>query len=467
MRIDKIIEDKITHTNDIAHKVHLTKMYGSILWSNNIGKYSANEVELEIINALEAGFKFSSEIRKKKVLFVLSIGYLSGGHTRLMENLASMLSCECDLVITGHVDAALLQKLKKYFSNIFQSHTYDNININDIYSLASLCATYDNVVLNIHPDDIVSVVAAGLAKRKNKSFIHFVNHADHAFSFGSTVADIWHQISQFGAEIDKLRNLHGRCSFLGIPIANPLRANATSVAIDPRKVNSIITAGSANKYKPIKNKSFAKKVPLLLKQFPNAKITVIGVNLKFNYWWWVAYARNFTRLKFHNALNHSDYLSLIQSADIYLDSYPVPGGTAFVEQYLLGKMCAGYRSPQQGYTPLEKVKNDIDSDCIEIKAYNDLDDKIREIHSYENVKHRFCLAINNREVTTINWNDYYHWTGDITIFEKKKITKLPDHILSDVIRDPSLTSQLLFAHKFTLLKAVIIFCIKKLSSVVR
>ncbi|HDA4184306.1 TPA: glycosyl transferase, partial [Salmonella enterica subsp. enterica serovar Cotham] len=135
-------------------------------------------------------------VRSKKNVFVITIGYLSGGHTRLMENLASMLNNECDLIITGNVELEVKNRLNNYFNEIFEIATYEKNDLNEIYKLSDLLSNYFNIILNIHPDDIQSVIAAGLAKKNANSCIHFINHADHVFSFGATVADIWYQISE-------------------------------------------------------------------------------------------------------------------------------------------------------------------------------------------------------------------------------------------------------------------------------
>ena len=51
-----------------------------------------------------------------------------------------------------------------------------------------------------------------------------------------------------------------------------------------------------------------------------------------------------------NALTEYDeYLRLTGGSDYYIDSHPMPGGTAFVEQFLKGKPCIGLKSKFFGY----------------------------------------------------------------------------------------------------------------------
>ncbi|MCZ5946405.1 hypothetical protein O5162_02755 [Escherichia coli] len=138
----------------------------------------------------------------------------------------------------------------------------------------------------------------------------------------------------------------------------------------------------------------------------------------------------------------------MQNADIYLDSYPIPGGTAFVEQFFLGKKCAGYISPQQGYTPLENIKCDITSS--ELNKINNVDiiEKIKYVHSFDNVKNRFLSAINKQVMTTINWDYYYKWTGDINFFKLEKIREIPLYLLLECVKENSSLKCIISQYKF-------------------
>ncbi|EIT8471410.1 glycosyltransferase, partial [Salmonella enterica subsp. enterica serovar Cotham] len=433
MRFIQTLQSVIYNDKDVHDKIRLIKELGSMLWANNIGIYSLNDVENKIINEVSKKYCPSKIVRSKKNVFVITIGYLSGGHTRLMENLASMLNNECDLIITGNVELEVKNRLNNYFNEIFEIATYEKNDLNEIYKLSDLLSNYFNIILNIHPDDIQSVIAAGLAKKNANSCIHFINHADHVFSFGATVADIWYQISEFGARLDELRELSGKTSFLGIPIAKINKKNAQLSHLKESEVQFIITSGSANKFKPQKTYSLVKKVPDLLIQFPNAKLIIVGTNIIFGYWWWWVYLKFRSRMKFYQTLAYADYLALMDKADIFLDSYPIPGGTAFVEQYLSGKRCAGYISPQQGYTPLERIKCEITCGKIIFNDVKGIDEKIEYIHSYEKVKNRFLTAINSKEITKINWRDYYNWSGDTTFFIDDNIREIPSVILRECI----------------------------------
>lgn len=86
-----------------------------MLWANNVGIYNLNSLERAVIEDVARDYtpQIGSQYKKKKNnVFVITIGYMSGGHTRLMENLANMLDNKCDLIITGNASVTLKKGLK-------------------------------------------------------------------------------------------------------------------------------------------------------------------------------------------------------------------------------------------------------------------------------------------------------------------------------------------------------------------
>lgn len=165
MGIIHTLQYAIRHSKNIHDKIRLTKELGSMLWSNNIGIYSLNDIESRIIEEINIGYLPVEISRSKKNVFVITIGYLSGGHTRLMENLANMLNNDCDLIITGNIEKQVKNRFNDYFDEIFEVSTYGKNDVGMLYSLSNMLSKYDNIILNIHPDDIQSVIATGLAKK--------------------------------------------------------------------------------------------------------------------------------------------------------------------------------------------------------------------------------------------------------------------------------------------------------------
>jgi hypothetical protein len=105
----------------------------------------------------------------------------------------------------------------------------------------------------------------------------------------------------------------------------------------------------------------------------------------------------------------------------------MPGGTAFVEQFLNGIPCIGLKSPFFGYTPLEKIKKDSEQKIIEMLKNPPTDEEISNIqklifkvHGFSKVKYRLKNTI---EVGMIFDNPMLDniENKDLTFFTNKNI----------------------------------------------
>ena len=97
-------------------------------------------------------------------------------------------------------------------------------------------------------------------------------------------------------------------------------------------------------------------------------------------------------------------MEITKKAECYIDSYPMPGGTAFVEQFLNGIPCIGLKSNFFGYTPLEKIKKDSVEEIIyqlknpppeeEIKIIQELIFKVHGFSQVRNTLKNFIVSNN-------------------------------------------------------------------------
>lgn len=393
--LNKISESNIDDSLDLAYYL------GEMLFLNEIPYYNISSVEEELVNKVFSNKKYESgvELTAKGFLFVVSQPYIVGGHTRLMENLSLMVDEKKNLLITRDVDCKTKKRLDGYFTELIECYRGKRQKSVDFIShLVAEIIKYDNVVLNTHPEDIFAVVACGIAKKINCNMrVYFVNHADHAFSYGASVADFWFEISLYGQLKDNLRGLKGKRSFLGIPINKPesdFFKKITYPAIDD--VTKLFTAASSIKYKPYGKKSIFPLVSSILKLKNSLCIDVLGVRISRDYWWWGTKLRFIKQLKLKKSLPYDEYIKVTINADLYIDSHPIPGGTAFVEQFIQGVPCIGLKSDYFGYTPLEKIKKETITEVVEMLKSPPSEQEIKEIqhlvfqvHGFSQVKKRF------------------------------------------------------------------------------
>ena len=354
----------------------------------------------------------------EEALFIISEGYAIGGHTRLMENLSQMIPSKPAVLVTRPTEQSVITRFERYFEKIitcFKDKNNDYIN-----SLAKEIVKYKKVVLNTHPDDLHTIIACGIAKKLNKNLkIYFVNHADHIATYGVTVSDVWYEISLCGQQLDKHRGIlpETQISFLGIPINKPKSNFLEKVNYNYNPDgNRFLTAASSNKYEPEDNATIIPLLDEILIMNSNNEVSIISSGIEINPLFKKLKQKYPNRIKFYPSLPYDDYIKLSEDTDFYVDSYPMPGGTAFVEQFLNGKPCIGLQTKFYGYTPLELVKRNTVDEALELLTtspsdsfLNELNSKIFEVHGFDKVKERFLSNLYDDVLFENPMNEYIYF----------------------------------------------------------
>lgn len=413
--LQSIAEAAFTETS-IRKALLIAQQYGSMCWAVNIGIYDNPALERDLI--AKATEEISVDLvdgkSKKDTLHIISEPYLTGGHTRLMEKLASMHECRPDLLITRDTSSDVIDAISKFF---YQVHHVDRFDVVDqIQQMVSVIASYKRVILHIHPDDIFAVIACGLVREHGETLVYFVNHADHGFSFGSSVADVYFELSSYGRRLDGHKSISGDKSFLGIPISLSKSEIISSKQNASTEKIVFLSAGSDIKFKPRKGGDIRPLITGLLNAYKDSIFVVIGPNLLTNVWWWKVKLRSWKRLKILRHMPFEQYLEVACRADYYVDSHPFPGGTAFAEQLLSGQKCIGLESPFQGYSPAEKTKcasvEDVIEKVADYRVAPSVFEQVLKVNGYHQVKERYlkCLYEDERLPNLID--QYCDWTGD-------------------------------------------------------
>ncbi|MCC3703430.1 group 1 glycosyl transferase [Rouxiella badensis] len=414
---------KAFDASDLEENLKIAEVYGSLLHTVDIGQYDDPELEQALINKAEAQLpSLAPDVPVKDCLHVISEAYIIGGHTRLMEKLAAMHPASPDLLITRKADDKALTRAKTLFSQVHVLSA-DNL-VDKVTEIRQWVAQYQRIVLHIHCDDIAAVVACGLVRKRQQTQVYFVNHADHAFTFGSSIADYYFQLSSYGARLDLNKTIAGRSSFLGIPVAD-IRAEHAAYHAEPL---NFFSAGSAIKFKPFRGHDMRPLIKLILNTWKNASFTLVGINPITNLWWWPLKIRYGKRIKILRYLPYEQYLALAKEADFYVDSYPFPGGTAFAEQVLAGKRGIGLISRIQGYSPADKLKRkSIEEVLHTISHYDDqgVVEEIIDVNGFEGVKARYLGCLYESQPSTLNMENLVPWEGDTTCLQVRNTVFTP------------------------------------------
>lgn len=390
------ILSKINSESELEKAMAISEWLARFLAMNSCGVYRFDQIERTIGIRLEVHPQDFPDLLRDEIHIASEI-YPHGGHTRIIQNLI--------VANTGNSDV-LLTRQAPIKSKILDIPRGDLIELNcrtqpqRACELIKILAHYRRIYIHIHPDDIVAASALIRYKSTNiHSKIIFVNHADHLFSLGLASADIVYEISIYGWNLRKQRKTEAISSFIGIPIIGTYRAS-----VGTRSRGLIFSGGDAYKFKPGGSHSFQKNLKLIMLAHPDVNAIIVGPRW-YDYWWWPIRLRLGKRLKIRAKVPHSKYLEYLGLCSVYLDSYPVTGGTAFTESLISGCSVAGLMGPTNGYgfadnlkseslsSLLQKVDELGNHDASALNAEAKVRDGAIEFHNPVNVYIRACHSI--------------------------------------------------------------------------
>lgn len=271
------------------------------------------------------------------VLHVLTQAYSIGGHTRLVWRwIQRDVDRRHSVVFTRQGASAVPQKLvdavRKSGGELVQLDARVGGPISWARVLRRLAVRYDQVVLHIHPADVIALMA--FADRRELPPIIFLNHSDHLFWLGVAISDVVVHLRE--SAITLSRQLRGvekeRCIVVPIPIDCPerelTRAEAKTKLGLPDDAIVLLTAAAKFKYEPILGEtSYVDALLPILAAHEKAHLLVVGPDAHGQ--WEKGARESGGRLQ---ALGVQTNMStLYQAADIYLDSHPVSSLTSLLE----------------------------------------------------------------------------------------------------------------------------------------
>lgn len=405
------LRSRIFKERDLNRLLRLASFYGQMRWQNNDGVYSDPELETYVIHAVleKANLNLSDRNSQgEESVLIASELYDGGGHSRVVEN---WLLSEADfrdhsLVVSHGLTPKIIQSLQR---DRIPFHICCGNGIRLIQEIISWCSNAKRIILHIHPDDIYSSVAAAFLSSKGKE-VFFYNHADHVFSYGMIVSDVICEISSYGVEINrKFGRVLKSSTFLGIPIAHKSAYKARNA----NQLKMILSSGSAYKFCP-SSTSFCNFIDSMLSSRDDVEIVLIGPNGK-EVWWEDIKKRWKKKVVFYGEIPHDQYSSVVEQADVYMDSIPVTGGTAFPEALIRGLFVSGINNSIQGYSPVDKLRVDsiselvvrvseiLDLDSCQIKKQKNVREVTSKFHSIE-AFHSRLRGMYEGKYDTCPWN---------------------------------------------------------------
>lgn len=272
------------------------------------------------------------ESGKRRVLHVLSEGYSTGGHTRLAKNWVKNDNDSIhSLVTTWQIKTTpvwLIDEIKNSGGFVCSLEDVSNKFMEKAAELRKLAYEWaDVVVLHMHMMDPVPVMAFAI---EGGPPVAYMNHGDHCFWLGASIADLIVDMRSSGQELT-LKRRGVKNSYI-LPI--PLQEKET---LDKNKIREkygikseelvILTIASHYKFRSINENYYIKIVEEIVSSVEQARVYVVGPSEAGK--WQEAFESNAGRIKAVGLQTEiEDYYQL---ADIYLDCFMMGSMTSLID----------------------------------------------------------------------------------------------------------------------------------------
>ncbi len=297
---------------------------------NHPGFYTSPELEKILIECAghvpQSNYKLDIppiNSKRRKVLHVLSEGYSTGGHTRLVKNWIEKDSDSIHSIITTwQIDTTpmwLTNAAKESGGWAYSLQQLANF-IDRSSVLREIAYEWaDIVVLHVHMFDPIPIMAFGV---EGGPPVLFMNHGDHVFWIGTSIIDNLVNFRESGRELSKIRRNICRTSLLPLPLESPdikleyKNRIRNKLAIKQNAV-VLLTIASAYKFKTFGQIHYIDILKRVLDRHNDAVAIVIGPD-NMELW---GKANKETKGRILPIGIQQDIEKYYAIADIYIDSY--------------------------------------------------------------------------------------------------------------------------------------------------
>ncbi len=291
----------------------------------------------------------------QRILHVFTEAYEIGGHTRLATRWMTLDSSRVHSVVTtrqrGEVPAELRAAAEASGGSVATVH--DDLGpLATASRLAALAENYDAVVLNVHPFDVVPSIAFSSLRPRPR--VLFVNHADHVFWLGTSVADLVICFRRSGHLIARTRRGIEESRLVDLPLPLVLLQRTLSIGdakqalgIAPDHV-VLLSVASEYKFESPRPPGFLDLVVPVIEDQKSTTLLAVGPT-RSGQW---RKANKMTAGRVRPLGELPDPTPYRDAADIYLDSIPCGSITSLLESATLGTPCLAYAGGRDPESPI-------------------------------------------------------------------------------------------------------------------
>ncbi len=368
-KFSQVLKEYFFKEKNINVKLKLAKYYATYCWQNRVGFFQDLEFEKEL-GKISSKYKINTfeikSICNKRTLHIATEVYSSGGHTRVINNWINFEEKNQDLLIINseksQIESWLEETLKKNAGKIILLR--QNNVLEKAKELFNIVQNYERIILHIHPDDIIPILAFSNSKIIEK--IYFYNHADHVFWLGVTINKCVLDLTSEGKEFSLKKRGIINSEILSIPLEEKqqetkiIDINEIYESYNLRKNSKIIFSMATEfKYNTILDYDFfeflEKLSPFLIKC--DIYFLVAGPNLK-NKFWKRIYECSEKRVIPLGVLPKERVKEIWKIVDLYIDSFPMNSYTCLLEAISNNIKCFSLKTPISDLDCLKKIKVD-------------------------------------------------------------------------------------------------------------
>ncbi|MGR3855002.1 glycosyltransferase family protein [Chryseobacterium indologenes] len=324
---EKLYEDCINYIEKMA----------SFGWFNFSGYYKSKPLEILLYNIqqkiLLPSLHHSQQSKSNKILHICSEVYTSGGHSKLLYNWIKNDPSKKHTILSTRLSLEELLDV----SSFYLQHTgeVDHISVLSPSKIESVkllnqqaLNEYDAILLHIHPDE--TIIPLVLCQKDITTPVCLVNHADHVFWMGTSIADMVLQIRESSISFDVERRgiQQERQFFLPIPVENLADVHEKK-DIETKNI-TLLSTGTSYKYNPNAQYNFLREAYRIVEENPEVIFNIVGISPES------AYAKEYQhdRIILHGMVSKSELSSIESITDIYVEGFPMPSFTALLQPAL-------------------------------------------------------------------------------------------------------------------------------------
>lgn len=303
----------------------------------NVGIWTSSYIENFYTNYAQSIDieNYNIQFKPNSFLHVLTMGNVTGGHTRVVERwISNAPNSQTHSVVFLNPNKDNLSLLKNNTKEKNGECIYFEKSLSieqKALKLRELALNYEYVILHTHMEDVIPSIAFGTPKFTRPVLLY--NHASHMFWIGKSIADLVLDIKK-DDDVTKIKKNINNTFFLGVPSKEIIYSRPDKNEIRkklglPTDKKIIISSGTEQKYYVIGNDNYAKIIQKIIDE--DTYCYIIGVKKNSEFWKKIEFKSKGHIIPLGYINFNEGYMDYLSAADLYIDSYPVTGYATMID----------------------------------------------------------------------------------------------------------------------------------------